>query len=71
MWRNWRTQQFEGLSLIGVGSNPTIPTRVKAIYVLVDTDADRCTDIASAFAASVGIRYVVETQWRSGQRFGE
>ena len=43
------------------GSNPASETKVKVIYILVDIDADRYTDIASAFATSVGIRYVVET----------
>ena len=42
-------------------SNRAAPTKVKVIYILVDINTDRCTDIASIFATSVGIRYVVET----------
>ena len=44
-----------------MSSNLTSETKVKVIYILVDIDADRYTDIASVFAISVGIRYVVET----------
>lgn len=69
LYPNWQRGMLEVHE--SAGSNPARPTRVKAIYVLVDIDADRCTDIAPAFAARVGIRYVVETQWRSGRMPGE